>query len=988
MKFKFEPDIDYQQDAIAAVCDLFRGQEVCRSGFSVAHGLTENRTLGLVENDLGVGNQLTLHDDDILTNLQEIQLRNGLLPASSIESHDFTVEMETGTGKTYVYLRTIFDLNQRYGFTKFVIVVPSVAIKEGVNKSMEMMGDHFRSLYSGMPFEHFIYDSAKLGQVRNFATSPQIQIMMMTVGAINKRDINTIYQKNEKTGGEAPIDLVRATNPIIIVDEPQSVDGGLNGQGRRALEGMKPLCTLRYSATHADKYHMIYRLNAVDAYEQELVKQIEVVAGTVDDYHNNAYVRLVSTRRYGSAISARVEVDVATQSGKVQTKEITVQDGDGLEYKTGLELYRDHYVGEIRVGRGSESMELRLPSYEQWLQPGEAYGAVDPRDIHREMIRKAIREHLDKERRLYPKGIKVLTLFFIDKVANYRYYDADGNPVKGEYAQIFEEQYRRTANSPGYKSMFDGVDIDDVSKRVHNGYFSIDRHGKLTDTSERRQSDRDNAERAYNLIMRDKEKLLSFDEPLKFIFSHSALREGWDNPNVFQICALRDIHTERERRQTIGRGLRLCVNQYGERQYGFEVNTLTVIAQESYEEFADKLQSEIEEETGIRFGVVEEHQFALVNDANGQNGYIGVDKSKELRQYLVTNGYLDHEYKVTDSLRDALHNDNLVLPDEFEPMREAITELLRKATGRIEINRVEDRLQARPREAVLSSEEFKSLWDRIKYHTIYHVYFDNDNLLKKCVKALADAPLVPRARLQWNTAGMQIRQSGVQGELYKSGTPVSLSNDDVALPDLLTELQNRTQLTRRSIWRILRDSKRLMDFRDNPQKFIQIAADAINRRKRLSLVDGIKYQRLDGEPYYTQELFVKEELTGYLSKMLKSNKSVYDYVKWDSLNECEFAQQLERNSSVKVYAKLPSWFKVPTPLGAYNPDWALLIEDDDNERLYFVAETKGTSFLEDMRNTERAKVKCGKAHFAALEVGETPAKYCIVHTLDELLSTI
>ena len=840
MKFQFEPDLDYQQDAIAAVCDLFRGQEACHSEFTVAHGLEGEALPGLVENDLGVGNRLALPHNAIRSNLKEIQLRNGLpqssdLKSRDVKSRDFTVEMETGTGKTYVYLRTIFELNLHYGFTKFAIVVPSIAIKEGVNKSLEMMGDHFRALYSGVPFEHFIYDSAKLGQVRNFATSPQIQIMVMTVGAINKRDINTIYQENEKTGGEAPIELIRATNPIVIVDEPQSVDGGLNGQGRQALERMNPLCNLRYSATHVDKHHMIYRLNAVDAYEQKLVKQIEVAAGTVADDHNNAYVRLVSTQQRRGTISAQIEIDAATRGGSVQRREMTVQDGDDLEQKTGREIYGDHYIGEICVEPRNRRMELRVPGDERWLQPGEIYGAVDRLAVQREMIRKAIREHLDKEKRLKPQGIKVLSLFFIDKVANYREYQEDGTQVKGEYARIFEEEYRRAANIPEYNTMFEGVDLTEAAEQAHDGYFSIDRRGGWADTSESRQADRDNAERAYNLIMRDKEKLLSFDEPLKFIFSHSALREGWDNPNVFQICTLRDIGTERERRQTIGRGLRLCVNQDGERQRGFEVNTLTVIAQESYEDFAENLQREIEEETGIRFGVVEKHQFAQleIDGADGQRKRLEVEESKELWRYLVTQGYLDQQGKITDLLREALVNGNFNLSEQYEPLREAIAEVLRKAAGRYEVKKAEERRTARPREAVLDSKEFKALWERIKYKTTYRVQFNNEGLLEECTEALANAPLIPAARLQWDTAAMQIDQGGVQGKLLESRALVPLRDNAIELPDLLTELQDRTHLTRRSIARILSESGRLPDFRNNPQKFIEIAAEAIRIRKHL-----------------------------------------------------------------------------------------------------------------------------------------------------------
>ena len=420
MKFQFEPDLDFQLEAIEAVCDLFRGQEAFRNEFTVTHDLTDQSQLGFAGNDLGIGNSLSLLDDALLENLQEIQLRNGLALSPVLASHDFTVDMETGTGKTYVYLRTIFELNKRYGFTKFAIIVPSIAIKEGVNKSLEMMGDHLRALYSGAPFEYFIYDSAKLGQVRNFATSAQIQVMVVTVGSINKQAVNNIYQQNEKTGGEKPIDLVRATNPILIVDEPQSVDGGLAGRGKEALDAMNPLCTLRYSATHADKHHMVYRLNAVDAYNRKLVKQIEVAAATVVDDHNQPYVRLLSTNRRGGVISAKVEIDVQTASGTVRRREMNVTDGDDLEHRTHRPIYRDHRIGEIQVGRGNECLELRVPGNERWLNKAEAYSDVDNLAVQREMIRRTIQEHLWKEKRLHPEGIKVLTLFFIDKVARYR----------------------------------------------------------------------------------------------------------------------------------------------------------------------------------------------------------------------------------------------------------------------------------------------------------------------------------------------------------------------------------------------------------------------------------------------------------------------------------------------------------------------------------------------------------------------------------------
>ena len=850
MKLHFEPNLDYQLQAIEAVCDLFRGQAVCHTEFTVTHNTADAQaSLGFAESDLGTGNQLSLPDEEILANLNDAQLRNGLTPSASLDSGDFTVEMETGTGKTYVYLRTIFELNKRYGFTKFVIVVPSVAIKEGVYKSLQITDDHFRALYSGTPFEYFLYDSAKLGQVRNFATSPQIQIMVVTVGAINKRDVNNLYKDSEKTGGEKPIDLIRATQPILIVDEPQSVDGGLQGRGKEALGAMNSLCTLRYSATHADQHHMVYRLDAVDAYERKLVKQIEVASATVEDAHNRPYVRLVSTHNQRGTISAKVELDAETAAG-VRRREVTVQDGDDLEQITKRAIYQDCRIGEIRVEKSNEFVELRVPGDERFLRLGESYGDVDALAVQREMIRRTIHEHLDKEKRLRPQGIKVLSLFFIDAVDRYRQYD-EGNSAKGEYAQIFEEEYRRLANHPD----FGEVALDVPAEDVHNGYFSIDKKGGWTDTAENNQANRDNAERAYNLIMREKEKLLSLETPLK------------------------------------------------------------------------------------------------------------------------------------DTLREALKDDTLSIPEKFADQREEIAKVLRKFAGRLTIKNADERRSIRPRRAVLQSPEFKALWDRIKHKTTYRVEFDNEDLLAQCIQALDDAPPIPRPRLQWRKADIAIGQAGVEATEREGAATVVLDEADVELPDVLTELQDRTQLTRRSIHHILSKSEYLADFKRNPQQFIELAAQAINHCKRLVLVKGIKYQRLGDECYYAQELFDQEELTGYLKNMISdTTKSVYDQVVYDSDIEKSFADQMENSTEVKMYAKLPGWFTVPTPLGSYNPDWAVLVERDDGERLYFVVETKASLFASDLRNAESAKIECGKAHFAALKVSESPAQYRTARSLDDVLA--
>ncbi len=993
MKLHFEPNLDYQLAAIESVCDLFRGQEICRTEFTVIHDPADPQwRMGFAENDLGIGNRLTLLDDELLKNLHDIQLRNGLPPSASLASGDFSVEMETGTGKTYVYLRTIFELNKRYGFTKFVIVVPSVAIKEGVYKTLQITEEHFRSLYANVPFEYFLYDSTKLGQVRNFATSPNIQVMVVTVGAINKKDVNNLYGKgaNEPTGGEKPIDLIKATKPILIVDEPQSVDGGLAGRGKAALAAMNPLCTLRYSATHVDKHHMVYRLDAVDAYERKLVKQIEVAAAGIEGGFNKPYVRLISAGSKRGVIAAKVELDVQTLTG-VRRKEVTVQDGDNLEMTTGRAIYNNFRIGEIRVQNGNEFMELRYPGGEQYLKPGEAHAGVEPLALQREMIRRTIKEHLDKEFRLAPLGIKVLSLLFIDAVERYRKYDAEGNPVKGDYAAIFEEEYRRLARHPDYQSLFKEVDVETAADGVHNGYFSIDKKKvgtKIVEVLKDTRGDSKADDDTYNLIMRDKEKLLSFETPLKFIFSHSALKEGWDNPNVFQICALREMGSELERRQTIGRGLRLCVNQEGERLRGFEVNTLTVVATESYEQFAENLQKEIEDDTGIRFGIVENHQFAGISviGADGKVTPLGFEQSKALWVHLRTAGYIDAKGKVQDTLRKALNDGTFALPEPFAAQLPQVKEILRKLAGKLEIKNADERKQVKTRRAVLQSADFKALWDRIKDKTTYRVMFDNEALIRACSEAIKNAPPISKTRLQWRVADIAIGRAGVEATETATSAPVVLDERDIELPDLLTDLQDKTQLTRRSIFRILTGSERLNDFARNPQQFIELAAEAINRAKRLALVDGIKYQRLGDEYYYAQELFEQEELNGYIKDMLAATKSVYEQVIYQSDTERTFAEQLEKNEAIKVYAKLPNWFKVPTPLGSYNPDWAVLVEKDGAERLYLVVETKGSLFAEDIREKENAKIKCSEAHFKALATGENPARYIKATNLDDLMA--
>lgn len=796
------------------------------------------------------------------------------------------------------------------------------------------------------------------------------------------------------SGVAVNIDVLKAlVGERTVTDAEEKYGLNWHGNGKQAMERMNPLCNLRYSATPKESHHLVFRLDAVDAYKRQLVKQIEVAAASVEGGHNKPYVRLLAASTRKGVITAKVELDEQGKTG-VRRREMTVQDGDILEMTTKRAVYHDCRVGEIRVTPGDEFMELRYPGGEKYLRPGQAYGEVDPLAVRRQMIHRTIKEHLDKEKRLAPQGIKVLSLFFIDTVEKYRQYDADGNPVKGDYARIFEEEYRRFANHPDCNSLFKDVDATTTAENVHNGYFSIDKKkvgGKTVevfkDTKGTTQADDD----TYSLIMREKERLLSFDTPLKFIFSHSALREGWDNPNVFQICALREMSTEQQRRQTIGRGLRLCVNQSGERLRGFNINTLTVIATESYEQFAENLQKEIEQDTGIRFGIVHPHQFAGVSctGADGQQGPLGFEQSKVLVNQLRSAGLLNAQGKVQDTLRKAIRDGTLTLPEPFTAQLPQVKEILRKLAGRLEIKNADERRHVKTRQAVLYGPDFKALWDRIKHKTTYRVEFDNEGLLVACIVALQEAPPNAKTRLEWRKAGLAIGRSGVDATETATSAPVKLDEGDIELPDILTDLQDKTQLTRRSILRVLVESGRLDDFKSNPQQFIELVTEIINRAKRLALVDGIKYQRIGAEEYYAQQLFESEELVGYIKSMIDAQRCFHEHVIYQSDTERTFAEQLDKNEDVKVYAKLPGWFRVPTPLGPYNPDWAVLVEKDGAERLYFVVETKSSLFTDDLRDKESGKIKCGEAHFAELaRYISNLARFLKTTNLDEMLTRI
>ena len=976
MKLQFNPDLDFQKEATASVVDIFKGQEVCKTNFTVAPLDLSQTEFDVMQSDLGIGNKLKLLDDEICENVRHVQLTNGLKQSEALGSMDFTVEMETGTGKTYVYLRTIFEMNKKYGFTKFIIVVPSIAIKEGVYKSLQITEEHFKGIYDNVNYDYFVYNSQKLGEVRSFATNDCVQIMVINIDAFRKSfadpsketKANIIHRANDRMSGTKPIEFIRATNPIVIIDEPQSV--ATTAKSKEAIASLNPLCTLRYSATHVDKYNMMYKLDSIDAYDRKLVKQIEVASIKVQDGHNKAFIRLLSVDHKKSPITAKIEFD-ALQNGKVKRVTKKVKSGDILlELSGGRNIYEGYIINDIYCEKGNEYIDFT--SKPDIIRLNETVGDVNQDEYKRLQIRKTIEQHLDKELKLRSHGIKVLSLFFLDRVANYRFYDEDGNPQKGKFSKCFEEEYTQLISKPKYHTLFENIDTESLVEQVHNGYFAIDKKKDARGQNLYKESKGDGKtiadESAYHLIMRDKEKLLSFDSKLKFIFSHSALKEGWDNPNVFQICTLNETGSVMKKRQEIGRGLRIAVNQDGERVHGFDVNTLTVMANESYEDFAKQLQREIEEDEGIRFGVVEKHSFAniVIETDTHRKEFLGTEASEKIWDHLLEKKYIDTRGKIQDSLRKDLKENKVELPEEVQEHSAPISGLLHKLAGKLNIKNADDKKQVQLNKAVYLGEEFKQLWNRIKYKTTFRVEFDPEKLISECADEISKNLIVGKTKFEYSKALQKWKRSGIESEETQHSTHV-YGAQDFKLPDIIGYLQNETNLTRRTLVEILARSERLQDFKNNPQKFIDEVTQIIKRQMRLFIVDGIKYEKIGDEHYYAQELFKENELYGYLSKnMLEARKSVYDHVVYDSDIEEEFAKSFELSDDVKVYAKLPGWFKVDTPLGSYNPDWAVLIEMDGQEKLYFVVETKGSLFSDALRATEQGKIECGREHFKAL----------------------
>lgn len=860
MRLHFDSNQEYQLDAIKSITDIFEGQPL--NGGDFEFSITQ---AGALHNENGFGNRLSLTEEQIWNNIKIIQERNEI-PFSNWKEQgmNFSVEMETGTGKTYVYLRTIFELNKLYGFRKFVIVVPSVAIREGVLKNIQITHEHFQTLYDKVQVSADIYDSKKVSNLRGFAAANSIQILVINIDSFAK-DENIINKPYDKLSGKKPIEFIQSTSPIVIVDEPQNMETEIR---KRAIENLNPLCTLRYSATHTNLYNLMYSLNPVKAYDLGLVKQIEVDSVMSENDFNSAFIQVESINRSGNNITAKLRIDVDSGNG-IKRKSVTSNSKKNDLFELSGKNSRYDGLKIYEIDFGNQQIELTNGVI---LKVGESQGGMND-EVMRFMIRKTVEEHLRKERQLAPKGVKVLTLFFIDKVRNYREYDVNGNPVQGRFSKWFEEIYNEEISKPVNKGF-----ISNKVEELHNGYFSQDNKGRVKDTGGETQADDD----TYKLIMQEKERLLDINTPLRFIFSHSALREGWDNPNVFQICTLNETKSEIKKRQEIGRGLRLCVNQQGQRIFDRNVNRLTVVANESYDEFANALQNEIEQDCGVDF---------------------------------------------SGRIKDKGKTQKVILRKGFE-----------------------------------ADPKFLQIWDKIKFHTKYNVNYDTAELITKAAKAVKEMDETKKPSIRSTKKRILISDEGVEGQLL-SDSGSDDYNLSIEMPDVLGYIQSKTELTRTTILEIIKKSGRINEVLINPQLFMDNVVGAIKAVLYELMIDGIKYEKI-GNSIYEMKMFEENELEIYVDKFTHKisspDKTIYEnLMPLQSEVESQFAKDCESSDNIEFYFKLPFWFKIKTPIGTYNPDWAVVFKGES--KIYFVAETKSSG--QELRGSEKLKIKCGTEHF-------------------------
>ena len=1020
MKLKYKHQ-RFQEDAARAVTDCFSGQPHYdgASNFLVDQGVVNGKQDNNLFHVEGFANAPLEPGVPLRDNIRRVQTSFGLKPIDQLEGdgRTLTIEMETGTGKTFTYIKTMFELNKLYGWTRFIVVVPSIAIREGVLSSFESMSEYFAQEY-GKRIQYFVYNSKQLSKIDAFASDAGMHVMIINTQAFNaslNEDKNVdgrrgdaaariIFSRRDEFRSRRPIDILAATHPIMIIDEPQSVLGANKAnQTRKGIALFHPLFKLLYSATHRkdDIANMVYRLDAMDAYNKHLVKKIEVVGveqkGTTG---TNGYVYLEQILISTGNPQARINFDVMRKSGTIAQQSKVVSDGFDLYAQSGgLEEYRNGFVIDRIDGRTNTIHFVNG----QTLESGQMIGKTTEDVIRRNQIRETIRKHIERESQLYPKHIKVLSLFFIDHVSSYRLYG--GEETKGKFAKMFEEEYPRVLQEyipyltdPAYLRYLQ--DPRNAAENIHQGYFSMDKKGHMVDPKTERGSDNSNDESAYDLIMKDKERLLSLDEPVRFIFSHSALKEGWDNPNVFQICTLKESGNENKKRQEVGRGMRLCVNEHGDRQDAdvlgddgvFNTNILTVIASESYESFAEGLQHEIADACADRPLKVTEDLFVgvIYTTEDGTDQIITDDVADDIQEMLIGQGYI-HRGRLTekyyvdkdrnqlnfgelDKIKDVIVNQ---LDGVFDPKK------AKPANGR---GTVEGHFNEQK-----FKDEFMGLWKEINIHSYYTVHFDSQKLIDKAIRQL-DKLNVTEIKVVISTGSLEKIESKQQleeGTAMKQGknrTVQVYEGVGSVHYDLIGQLVSKTGLTRKTIVAILQGIKTFHQFQLNPEEFIMKSARIINSCKAMSVIEHIEYNKMDGT--YDKDVFTENTLRGKLGEnAMKSKKSLYDLVVVDSKGEMNFAEALEREDMVQVYTKLPRGFYINTPVGHYNPDWAVVFKEDSGvKHIYFIAETKGSIIEADLRDVEKAKIACATKHFQS--IGASDVKYSVVDSWETLYSKV
>ena len=1006
MKFKFKIQ-QYQTEAVENTVNVFAGQPAQQGQKGYRIDLGDKNDIGFSEFESGYSNgEIVLTNEQILGNIRDIQVAQLIKPSTSLAKGQgrvsLDIEMETGTGKTYVYIKTMFELNRRYGWCKFIVVVPSIAIREGVAKSFSMLEDHFMEHY-GKKARWFVYNSSNLQQLDQFSQDSGISVMIintqafaasMKEGAKNKES-RIIYSKRDEFASRRPIDVIAANRPIIIMDEPQKMEGEAT---QTALKKFNPLFTLNYSATHKTKHDTIYALDAYDAYKERLVKRIQVQGFEIKNLRGtNHYLYLD-----GIDLSpkhppvARIELETRNAAGAIRREIKKFDVGDDLRAESGLAEYEGFTVTEINPrGRGYVTFLNGTT-----ISCGEVIGDSNEEAMQRVQIRETIRAHFEKEKELFNRGIKCLSLFFIDEVANYRQYDDEGNEVKGKFQRIFEEEYARLVNK--YMTVFD-TDYDKYLRRfrpyeTHRGYFSIDKKGRSVNSTVKRGSDMSDDISAYDLILKNKERLLSFEEPTRFIFSHSALREGWDNPNVFQICTLRHSNSTTAKRQEVGRGLRLCVDKDGVRQdkqtLGDDIhaiNVLTVIANESYADFTSALQRETREALRDRVTAASQDYFLgrIVKDASGEQHKISLAEASTIIGYLYQNDYVDDDGRLTPTYLSAADKGELApLPPKLQPISEGVMKLVAGIFNpKVLDDMVEPVETTTPENNInenFDNERFQEMWNEINNKYVYTVHYDSNELIEKVVAALRAKLTV--TKLQYvKVTGTQdsdkVTEFGNTKTTTSELTDVSTSNVPY---DLVGDIARGARLTRRSVVKILQgiDNKILL-FKNNPEEFIRNVVKTIREQKATMIVEHISYNRIAGK--YDSSIFVPERKLN-INKVIEAQKHITPYIAFDSEGEKAFAEALEGATEVQVYAKLPRKLKIPTPVGNYAPDWAIVFNDGTVRHVFFVAETKGSLDGMELRGVEKAKTECAKKLFN--NISTSKVRYGVVDKFENLYNLI